>query len=230
MYHVIIIEDDPMVADINQRYLKRSQGFHIQGVFQNGREALAYLATRPRVDLILLDYYTPLMNGGEFLSHLQNMDCPPSVIMVTSATDVKIVRQLLSHGVVDYLVKPFEYARFHQALERFRQTHHVLSQGESELRQEDIDRIITTALQPTTEASMGKGLNEATLQLVRQQLQQHPDEMFTSEQLAERVGLSRITIRRYVNHMVKIGEISSAVDYQTGGRPSIMYFYPAPSK
>lgn len=226
MYHVIIIEDDPMVAEINQHYLKRSAGFHIQGVFKNGIDALAFLATRPRVDLILLDYYTPMMNGGEFLVRLQAMDCHPSVIMVTSATDVKIVRQLLSYGVIDYLVKPFEYARFHQALERFRQTHHVLSKRESELRQEDIDCIMTTNLTATSvEPSTGKGLSEATLQLVRQQLQKYPDQMFTSEQLAEQVGLSRITIRRYVNHMVKVGEISSAVDYQTGGRPSIMYFF-----
>ena len=39
--------------------------------------------------------------------------------MVTSANDTDIVRSLLSRGVLDYLVKPFEYARFRTALERF---------------------------------------------------------------------------------------------------------------
>ncbi len=217
-----------MVADINQRYLMRSPGYHIQGVFKNGVEALSFLESKPKVDLILLDYYTPLMNGGEFLTHLQKMEKPPLVIMVTSATDAKIVRQFLAHGVVDYLVKPFEYSRFHQALEQFRQTHRILSKGNSDLRQEDLDRIISTPIHPTTEVSMGKGLNDATLELVREQLHQHAGGMYTSEQLAEKVGLSRITIRRYVNHMVKVGELSSTVDYQTGGRPSIKYYYQKP--
>ena len=41
----------------------------------------------------------------------------PAIIMVTSANDTDIVRSLLSRGVLDYLVKPFEYARFRTALE-----------------------------------------------------------------------------------------------------------------
>ena len=45
----------------------------------------------------------------------------------------------------------------------------------------------------------------------------------TSEQIAEQVGLSRITVRRYVGHMAEHGELDSFVDYQTGGRPCIRY-------
>ena len=46
---------------------------------------------------------------------------------------------------------------------------------------------------------------------------------FTSEQIAEQMHLSRITIRRYVNYMLEQGELISQIDYQTGGRPSIRY-------
>ena len=52
---------------------------------------------------------------------------------------------------------------------------------------------------------------------------ENPEHFFTSEQIAEHVGLSRITVRRYVNYMVDQGEITSSIDYQTGGRPSIRY-------
>ena len=43
MYKVIIVEDDPMVASINQQYLERNQNLKIVGQFRNGQEALKYL-------------------------------------------------------------------------------------------------------------------------------------------------------------------------------------------
>lgn len=217
-----------MVADINRRYLERNPAFEVKGIFKSGIPALEYLVKGNPVDLILLDYYTPQMNGGEFLERLHNMESFPSVIMVTSANDADLVGRLLSRGVVDYLVKPFEYSRFQAALERFKKHHTMLAERENqELRQDEIDRLLAQG-QPLAapEPELAKGMNEATLGKVRRVLRQHPGDMFTSEQLAEQVGLSRITIRRYVSYMVESGEISSTIDYQTGGRPSILYFFP----
>lgn len=110
MYHVIIIEDDPMVASINKQYIEVSTNFRVEHLFKNGAEALPYIKTKP-VDLVILDYYTPVMNGGEFLDALHAAGLTPYVIMVTSANDTDIVRSLLNRGVTDYLVKPFEYTR-----------------------------------------------------------------------------------------------------------------------
>lgn len=81
-------------------------------------------------------------------------------------------------------------------------------------------------MQPSSssfQTELAKGLSETTLNLIRNFLQNRPGEFFSSEQIAEQVCLSRITIRRYVNYMLEMGEIISSVDYQTGGRPSIKY-------
>lgn len=59
--------------------------------------------------------------------------------------------------------------------------------------------------------------------MIRRFLVEHPEDLFTSEQIAEQIHLSRITIRRYMNYLVDIGEIVSSIDYKTGGRPSIQY-------
>ena len=107
MYQVIIIEDDPMVASINKQYVELTPSFRVIKVFKSGIEALEYLNDED-VDLIILDYYTPLMNGAEFIDRLHATGKAPSIIMVTSASDTDIVVQLLSRGVIDYLVKPFE--------------------------------------------------------------------------------------------------------------------------
>ena len=55
MYHVIIIEDDPMVASINKQYVEVTPEFRVDRIFKNGSEALPYLKANP-ADLIILDY------------------------------------------------------------------------------------------------------------------------------------------------------------------------------
>ena len=45
MYHVIIIEDDPMVASINKQYVEVTPEFRVDRIFKNGSEALPYLKT-----------------------------------------------------------------------------------------------------------------------------------------------------------------------------------------
>ena len=223
MYSVIIVEDDPMVASINRQYVELEPSFSVKQSFKSGQDALSWLS-REEADLIILDYYMPLMTGKEFIDRLHSMGKAPSVIMVTSASDSAIVQDLLSRGVLDYLVKPFERSRFRQALSRFAQTRSCLD-GSPELNQAEIDRLLSH-MQPSSssfQTELAKGLSETTLNLIRNFLQSRPGEFFASEQIAEQVCLSRITIRRYVNYMLEMGEIISSVDYQTGGRPSIKY-------
>lgn len=225
MYHVIIIEDDPMVASINKQYIEVDPEFQVLKIFKSGIDALEYLKTAS-VHLIILDFYTPLMNGNEFLDALHGMGKSPSVIMVTSANDADIVTGLLSRGIIDYLVKPFEYSRFKMALDKFQQTQKLLDTVKSNMKQEDIDRLFLASEQSISASShLAKGLNDVTLNLIRGFLKDNFNSMYTSEQVAEQVHLSRITIRRYMNYMADTGEIVSTIDYQTGGRPSIMYRY-----
>lgn len=225
MYRVLIVEDDPMVAFINRQYVETTLSFQVVGICKSGIEALEYLE-KEETDLIILDYYTPLMNGDEFIDRLHGMGKTPAIIMVTSANDIEIVSKLLSRGVIDYLVKPFEYQRFKGALERFGVYMNRMKTQKGTLKQGEIDSLL--ALQETAAtgpSSLSKGLNEATLKRIRSFLQETPGICCTSEQLAEQIGLSRITVRRYLNYLVEIGELISEIDYQTGGRPSIKYHY-----
>ena len=61
--------------------------------------------------------------------------------------------------------------------------------------------------------------------MIQEFLSRSQGQSLTSEEIAEQVHLSRITIRRYVNYMVETGELVSSIDYRTGGRPSIRYRY-----
>ena len=224
-YQVIIIEDDPMVAAIDRQYVETDSRFQVAHVLKSGGEALGVLE-HCRPDLIILDYYTPSMDGMEFVDRLHAMGQYPAIIMVTSANDREIVRSLLSRGVLDYLVKPFAFDRFRQALDKFVQAQRLLSGGRDSLDQGAIDRLMHRREESEQRgAQMSKGLNAATLERVRSFLSASRGQALTSEEIAEQVHLSRITIRRYVNYMVETGELASSIDYQTGGRPSIRYSY-----
>ena len=222
MYRVMIVEDDPMVADIDRQHVEMDSAFRVVQVCKVGQEGLVYLA-RHTVDLIILDYYTPAMTGMEFVDRLHAAGHSPAVIMVTSANDTQIVQGLRARGVLDYLVKPFQYARFHQALDRFCQSRQLLEHAASNLNQNSIDQLFQGTKPVPDTPPLAKGLNQGTLDHVRAFFASHPEQSFTSEQVAEQVGLSRITIRRYVNYMADAGEITSSVDYQTGGRPAVRY-------
>ncbi len=222
MYQVMIVEDDPMVASIDRRYVEMNSAFQVAKLCKHGGEGLSYLEEH-EVDLIILDYYTPAMTGLEFVNRLHAMGKTPDIIMVTSANDTHIIRELLSRGVLDYLVKPFQSQRFHQALERFLQSRQMLEREGGEMDQETIDRLVQRG---DSGHNLAKGLNQGTLDKIRGFFDRHPGKLFTSEQIAEEVELSRITVRRYVNYMVDGGEITTSIDYQTGGRPSIRYLRP----
>ena len=118
MYQVIIVEDDPMVAEIDKQYVEHNSKMAIAGIFQNGQDALDFVRTHP-VDLIMLDYYMPVMDGRTFLVKLRAEGILADVIMVTAASEARHVSELYSYGVSDYLIKPFDYNRFQTALQKF---------------------------------------------------------------------------------------------------------------
>lgn len=68
-----------------------------------------------------------------------------------------------------------------------------------------------------------KGIQRQTLEKLCGCLKQHPHSYLTSEQLAVETGLSKITIRRYMNYLIEQREVESRVDYETGGRPRVEY-------
>ena len=91
--------------------------------------------------------------------------------------------------------------------------------------QRAIDQLLQSQDGEESAPQLSKGLNGATLRLIQDFLARSQGQALTSEEIAEQVHLSRITIRRYVNYMVETGELVSSIDYQTGGRPSIRYRY-----
>ncbi len=225
MIKAIIVEDDPMVSFINTNYLGKLPGVINAGVFANAADALAFLEKK-KIDLIILDMYLPDMSGLDLLRKLRSRGDDTEVIMVTAANSLTVINSALSLGVLDYLVKPFEFDRFAQAISKYLAKHEKDAQTET-LSQEEIDRLLGAAeagpsLEPV-QKPQEKGIQSATLEGLLEHIPGAGEEPVSCELLSEKAGLSKVTIRRYMNYLIENDRAESIVDYQTGGRPRITY-------
>lgn len=223
MIKTVIVEDDLMVASINSQFAKRNPNIQIVATFHNGKDALDYLK-KSDADLVLLDLYMPDCTGLELLSELRNIGSEIDVIMITAANDAEHINEALQLGIVDYLIKPFQYERFAQALDKYLVRKKAIESGVS-FTQEEIDRLVnaSTPSASTKKAELQKGVQQKTLDKIRFCLSAHPGNYLPCEQIASETGLSRVTIRRYMNFLIEENEVTSMIDYSTGGRPSILY-------
>lgn len=219
MYKVIIVEDDPMVAMINRHYVEHDKRFSVVQCFRSGDEALTYLQQNP-VDLVILDVYMPGMDGLSLLKKIRIDEINTDIIMVTASNDKKTLDSILHFGVIDYLVKPFVQERFQQALDKY--IEFIKSRENiSVLDQKNIDDILCSQHDYSDE-DIPKGIQTRTLNKVKEYLKVN-NAGVTAEQVADKLNVSRVTIRKYMKYLLKTGEISETLDYETGGRPCLIY-------
>lgn len=222
MYQTVIVEDDPTISLLHRTFLARDNRFALARAFSNGHEALEWLLHHT-ADLIILDVYMPRMTGLELLRTLRMEGIGIDVIMVTAANDSKTVDALLKLGVTDYLVKPFAASRFQQALDTFCQHREAVSHDN--VSQQELDALFPSA---APASSIPKGLQTRTLDRIRACLRQIPQAGATCETIADCSGFSTVTVRRYLTYLVSQGEAVTQVNYDTGGRPCMLYRLPLP--
>lgn len=218
-YKVLIVDDDPMVAMINEQYVCKNKQFKVVGSCRNGQDALNFLEKNP-ADLVIMDVYMPDMDGVETLKNIRQKKIQTEVIMVTAANDVATLEDTMHLGVIDFLIKPFAYERFQIALEKFISNRNAFRESPV-LNQSSVDSIITNA-QKVSGKEYPKGIQEKTLGLIRDYFEKNSG-WLSGEIIAENVGLSSVTIRRYMNFLVGSGEVEESINYETGGRPSMLY-------
>ena len=220
MYKVLIVEDDPMVAMINEQFVSRHKDFVVAHKCNDGKSALEYLDEN-EVDLIILDVYMPYMDGFETLRQIRKKQISVDVIMVTAANEREQLKEGLHLGVVDYLVKPFTFERFKVALDKFIAQVEALKDLDK-VNQKNIDFLIDKSRKTTNEL-YPKGIQEKTLQTIIEHLKENKSKWLTGDEIAEKVGLTGVTVRRYMAHLVEAGMVIADMNYETGGRPRMLY-------
>jgi response regulator of citrate/malate metabolism len=125
--------------------------------------------------------------------------------------------------VSQYLVKPFAFATFADKLERYAR-YRAQVEHAAEPDQAAVDALLGTLRGPTAR-SLPKGLNATTLEHVRDAVRDTRAPLTASE-VAGRCGLSRVTARRYLEHLAVEGVVTLSMRYGGTGRPEHLYAWP----
>jgi response regulator of citrate/malate metabolism len=220
MINVLIVEDDPMVAEIHKRYLNSIEDFKMVAAVENGLKAFEVCA-RQKINMIILDIYMPEMDGMTLLRTIRERHANIDVIMITASKETKHISEGLQLGAVDYLIKPFEYDRFVTAMEKYKERFYCL-QSRNEMSQVELDRYFL--LKDTGKRQLKKGVQKNTLRRIRHFISAHDCNGLSSEAIANELGLSKVTVRRYLEYLEELGEVKREVDYGSVGRPSYLYY------
>jgi len=229
MIKVLIVEDDPMVREINEKFLEKVEGYQLCGSASSIEQAKE-IVLKEKPDLILLDVFFPQGRGVDFLKWIRKEGVKCDVILITADKSIETVEESFRYGAVDYLIKPFRFNRFKQALLQYRKRkYHFEKAGNAE--QEIIDRFALNKKQEEEEEKdeeiekIGeiKGFSAHTYEILFKCIREMGGELFTAQEIAEKAGVSRITARRYLDYMEKEGILSIELEYGKVGRPQNRY-------
>ncbi|WP_210501808.1 two-component system response regulator DcuR [Pantoea ananatis] len=224
MINVLVVDDDAMVAELNRCYIGQIDGFTCCGTastLQQAKERL--LQTDPPVDLILLDIYMQQENGLDLLPELRSAGRPVDVIIISSAADAATIKTSLNYGVVDYLIKPFQFSRFEEALTGWRQKKRLMD-NHPFYQQADVDQLLHGNQANASETKrLPKGLTPQTLRTLCLWIDAHPGTEFSTDELATEVNISRVSCRKYLIWLAQSNILFTSIHYGVTGRPVYRY-------
>lgn len=111
----IVVDDDATSRLTVEHCVKKHPSLELLASFPSGQEAIKFIRQNA-VDLIFLDIEMPDMSGMEFVSSYADL---PQVIFVTSNKDY--AADAFNYDVTDYIVKPVDFSRFEEAVEKAEQ-------------------------------------------------------------------------------------------------------------
>ena len=229
MIRVLVVEDEPVAAAAHAEYVRRVEGFEVIAVARTAAEAIRVLrgphgeddaGVHEPVDLVLLDMHLPDRHGLDVVRAMRAAGHPADVLAVTSARDLAVVRSAVSQGIVQYLLKPFAFPALRERLEQYARYRDQLAGAQRATTQEDVDRTLAV-LRSAPTVALPKGVTASTLDAVLARLRKGAA---SAQEVADHLGTSRVTARRYLEHLCDTGGAERQPRYGGGGgRPELEY-------
>ena len=224
MIDVLVVDDDFMVARIHRGFVERVAGFRVVGTASTGEQALVAV-DELRPDLVLLDLYLPDIFGLDLVTRLRAADHDCDIVVITAAREAEAVRRAVRYGVVNYLLKPFSFDELRIRLEQYASRRDAL-RGTVVSDQADVDQVLSRPPPHVVAATLPRGLSPQTAELVERALQDAGGTLSAAE-CANRVGISRVSARRYLEHFSSTGRAEVSLRYGAAGRPERRYCWVA---
>ncbi|WP_350344024.1 response regulator [Proteinivorax tanatarense] len=217
---ILIVEDDPMVRNINMGFVKKINSSYEVYETSNVESAKEVVANN-NLDIILLDIYLGDVNGPTLLKWVRENDFNVDVILITADNSAETIEMVLRLGAIDYIIKPFNFDRFKQALTNAIGRRQKLKSGQK-ITQDTLDLWVQKT--DNKEMVQEKGINISTYQSIKKFIK-HQDRPMTAQQISNATELARVTVRRYLEHMAEKNLVKEEFNYGKVGRPQKTYLW-----
>ena len=220
---ILIVDDDPMVAHINLKFANKAGYDDVETAtdIEGAKERLS----QGDIDLVLLDVYLPTGKGTEILKWIRQENLNTDAILITADRSSETVEESMNFGAVDYLIKPFDFDRFQLAMEKFERKRNSFV-GKKSVEQDDIDSIFFESVNKNDKVKdmLEKGMSEKTYNAILNAIKAMAAPT-TAEELGDRLGISRVSVRRYLEFMEDKGILEMKPIYGKKGRPQDLFKY-----
>lgn len=220
MIKVMIVEDDPMVLDINQKFISKLIYCEVVATASSIKDAERIIQEK-NIDLVLLDVFLPDGKGIDYLKWLRREEIDTDVILITADKSSKTVSEAFRYGAVDYLVKPFKFERLQEILSAYLEKLHLAEM--LELNQSQIDRMNQLQKEGILSDPSDDSAINFTYQKIITFIKEKEVEGITAQEVANYLGVSRVTARRYLELMEKSKVLKLEQVYGGIGRPKNVY-------
>ena len=219
---VLVVEDEPIAAEAHTAYVNRVAGFVPVATVGTSQAALKALQDK-QIDVVLLDMNLPDRHGLDVVRAMRAAGHRADVIAVTSARDLEVVRAAVSLGIVQYVLTPFDVATLRERLLAYRAYRDQHDHGQEISTQAEVDEVFAGA-RSGGETHLPKGMGEELLSRVSRVLRE-ADGGRSASVLAEALGVSRVTARRYAEHLCETRVVVRRSRYAGAGRPEVEYLW-----
>lgn len=227
LIRVLIVDDDPTVADLHRRFVSAVEGFEVCAIARNGKEALGFLE-QTEINLVILDIFMPELDGIDVLHKIRAMKTDADIIIITAAQEGETIQNAMRFGAFDYLLKPFDFSRFKKTMDSFRENYQKINKKKKNVfDQGEIDFVYRRSRATGENTVLPKGIQKETLDKIVEVFKDSSG-LFSVEEIAQAANLSRVTVMRYVKFLLKIGDLVDELCYQEVGRPVNKFLYLKP--
>ncbi|MCG7410926.1 two-component system response regulator NarL [Moraxella nonliquefaciens] len=185
---LLLVDDHPMLRRGMADLLSLEMDIHIAGEANHGVEALNFLQ-ETSVDLIVLDYNMPVMNGIETLKAIRERQIEGKVLLFTVSDNIKDVQDALALGVDGYLLKDMEPDEIVGNIRRILRGELVISPA--------LAPILAAAIRKPVQPESNPDLTERELQV----LYMIRDGM-SNKMIGNKLGIAESTVKVHVKHIL----------------------------
>ncbi len=214
--------DNLNLIKVVQEYLKKIDRFSYVKI-TNDMNTAKKLLKEYDFDFMIASCCQQKDEDQNLLGWIRENNINIEVIYATYHNDIQNIQKAFRYGVCDYLILPLTFDRFNLAIQRIIEKILFLHSQKQFTQKEIDDYIALSTLMPCAGADSSKSINNTTLSKIKKYMDEFK-EPFTANELADKIGLSRVTVRRYLECMSDEGFIKTRLQYGNIGRPHKLYY------